>query len=186
MSCCGTTAQLLSALCWVPKQLDVGAFDSGDNRVERVAVRNCTDDEVEIQMGGMYLRHAHKGGVDVPADQTSRNRPPCQSWASGEVKQKMQFLLADKKQRNIGQDAESPLPCELEKDIYVFMGDGVDSPDSCRTLHGFPREHSMSNSNRIDRMRQQQLRAFAENLHELANGHRQENVPLPRVQRLGQ
>jgi hypothetical protein len=107
-----------------------------------VALRNCTDHEVEIQMDG-----------DVPEAiraEAARMFPPSKlletvlaaSPGSSRGSQTENRVLAMKLQEGTedrSTNGESSLS-EAATDIQVAVGTGVDSPDSCGNVHDFPKD----------------------------------------------
>jgi hypothetical protein len=138
-----------------------------------IALRNCADHEFEIQVDA--------NTPDVIREEAARMFPPTRIAKAG---------LGSSPEQSDGRQTENAVAAiggqqatdgtqihgeshlyKLATSIDVFVGNGVDSPDPCRNLHDRQGDYSMSNSKGTDRMRELQLRAFAENLCALAIRH---------------
>jgi hypothetical protein len=140
-----------------------------------IGLRNCADHEFDIQLGA--------GAPELVREEAARmfpsTKPPEAAVASGPESPEWSHTAYGVSA--VGrQEATEGRQIRGESHLYkpaagshVSVGNGVDSPDPCRNLHGLQGDHSMSNSNGIDIIHVRQLRAFAENLYLQADRHRE-------------
>jgi hypothetical protein len=137
-----------------------------------IALRNCADHEFEIQLDGSVpelireeaARMFPPGRIPKAALGSNPDQPDGRQTENA-------VSAIDGQQATEGSSHGEPTLHEPATGIHVSVGNGVDSRDSYRHLHGRQGDHSMNKSKGVDRMRELQLRAFAENLCTLAIRH---------------
>jgi hypothetical protein len=138
-----------------------------------VALRNCAEHRLEVQIdsntpevireeAACMFSMVDRSGVSVSAATSAGSQAG--NGASNLGQQAGDENIPEKKGAALS---------TAQVDIHISVGADIQSPDSCCNLPSLPREYSMSNTNGTDRIRQLQLRAFAENLYLLANRHRE-------------
>lgn len=130
-----------------------------------IALRNCADHKLDIRMDGNVPQVIREEAARMFPSSGSRN-PSLDSsdgQSDGSQHRDASSGFGGREVRERQTDGTVDFR-EAETDIHGSVGRAVDSPDPHRDLLGFQREQSMKNSSGTDRLRDNQLRAFAENL----------------------
>ena len=139
-----------------------------------MALKDCVDHEFEIQLGN--------NTPEVIREEAMRMFPPNKIRVAvvgsspdcvGERQGNAIPVSSGQQAAEGGQEYGASHLFNPAAGNHVFVGNGVDSPDSGRNLYNFQRDYSMSNRKGMDIVHLRQIRAFAENLYLQANRHRE-------------
>jgi hypothetical protein len=140
-----------------------------------IAMEDCADYELTLDVDAGVPEVVREEAMQI-GRLTRRPEPAVASRTGPWVRSQ----VADVVSTSGGQGATESGPAD---DAVRFGKDAIgahlsvstrgDSPDFRRNLQSIQRKHSMSYSNGVDPMHLRQLRAMAENLCTLANGHRE-------------
>ena len=138
-----------------------------------VALRNCAERQLEIQIDC--------NTPEVIRNEAARMFPPAQrSCVSTDAATSLGTqtgngisILGQQAEEEDRPGREGSDLSTTETDVQVSVDSDINAHDSGCSLPRRQREYSMGNANGRDKMRQLQLRAFAENLYMLANRHRE-------------
>src|SRR5579883_2606790 len=134
-----------------------------------IALRNCADHKLDIRMDGNAPQVIREEAARMFPSSGSRNPTLDSSDGQSDGSQERDASSSFGAQEARGRQTDGAVDfCEAATDLHGSVGSVVSSPDPHRDLLGIQREQSMKNSNGADRMRDGQLRAFAENLCTLA------------------
>ncbi len=137
-----------------------------------IALRNCADHKLDIRMDGNVPQVIREEAARMFPSSGSRNPTLDSSDGQSDGSQERDASSSFGAQEARGRQTDGAVDfCEAATDLHGSVGSVVSSPDPHRDLLGIQREQSMKNSNGADRMRDGQLRAFAENLCTLAIRH---------------